>query len=206
MSAALWALSTPLGAQTRGAWTAGFAGTLGGGWQIEAADIGYARALRAGPLRVATLTARLGSFVDEGAILGGARGFIFGLTLGGHTGLLSLADLGTETSKSQVGVDLTVEGTAYVGTRSPFPEGSPWGAVTVLPGLKFGDPDGVQFGLQLGPAIFLLYIVYRIVIFFNNSIKIRIFFRIFFLFIMLIHSFPLISFIFILHLHILGVK
>ena len=154
MSAALWALSTPLGAQTRGAWTAGFAGTLGGGWQIEAADIGYARALQAGPLRVATLTARLGSFVDEGAILGGARGFIFGMTLGGHTGLLSLADLGTETSKSQVGVDLTVEGTAYVGTRSPFPEGSPWGAVTVLPGLKFGDPDGVQFGLLLGPTFF----------------------------------------------------
>src|SRR5207248_9198270 len=53
------------------------------------------------------------------------------LTLGGHTGLLSLADLGTETSKSEVGVDLTVEGTAYLGSRSPFPEGSPWGALTV---------------------------------------------------------------------------
>ena len=154
MSAALCALSTPLGAQARGAWTAGFAGTLGGGWQIEAADIGYARALRAGPLRVAWLSARLGSFVDEGAILGGARGFVFGVTLGGHTGLLSLADLGTETSKSQVGVDLTVEGTAYLGARSPFPEGSPWGALTVLPGLKFGDPDGVQFGLLVGPTFF----------------------------------------------------
>src|SRR5207248_6901834 len=76
------------------------------------------------------------------------------LTLGGHTGLLSLADLGTETSKSEVGVDLTVEGTAYLGSRSPFPEGSPWGALTVLPGLKFGDPDGVQFGLLLGPTWF----------------------------------------------------
>src|SRR5207244_2865310 len=65
MSAALWALSTPLGAQSRGAWTLGFAGT-----------------------------------------------------------------------------------------RSPFPQGSPWGALTVLPGLKFGDPDGVQIGLLLGPTFF----------------------------------------------------
>src|SRR5207247_70531 len=125
MSAALVALSTPLGAQRRGAWTVGFAGTLGGGWQVEAADVGYARAVRAGPMRVASLTARLGSFVDEGAILGGARGFVFGLTLGGHTGLLPLADLGTETSKSEVGVDLTVEGTAYLGARSPFPKARP---------------------------------------------------------------------------------
>src|SRR5207249_652688 len=83
-------------------------------------------AMLVGPLRVASLTARLGSFIDEGAIIGGARGFVFGLTLGGHTGLLPLADLGTETSKSEVGVDLTVEGTGYLGTRSPFPRGSSW--------------------------------------------------------------------------------
>src|SRR2546425_13164992 len=101
MSAALWALSTPLGAQSHGAWTLGFAGTLGGGWQIEAADIGYARRVRAGPLRVAALTARLGSFVDEGAVLGGARGFGFGLTLGGLTGLHPIASLGSATSTEQ---------------------------------------------------------------------------------------------------------
>jgi len=51
-------------------------------------------------------------------------------------------------------VDLTVEGTGYLGTRSPFPQGSSWGALTVLPGLKFGDPDGVQIGLLLGPTFF----------------------------------------------------
>src|SRR5207247_7820089 len=148
MLVTLLTLSTPLAGQSggrggrggRGAWVFGFAGTLGGGWQVEAADVGYARAVRAGPMRVASLTARLGSFVDEGAILGGARGFVFGLTLGGHTGLLPLADLGTEPSKSEVGVDLTVEGTAYIGARSPFPQGSRWGALTVLPGLKSGAP------------------------------------------------------------------
>src|SRR5256885_2495576 len=88
MSAALWALSTPLGAQTRGAWTLGFAGTLGGGWQVEAADVGYARAVRAGPLRVASLTARLGSFIDEGAIIGGGRGVAVWPAPGGPPGRL----------------------------------------------------------------------------------------------------------------------
>ena len=68
--------------------------------------------------------------------------------------MLSLATLGTETSKSEVGADLTVEGTGYLGAHTPLPQGSPWGAVTVLPGLKFGDPDGVQVGLLLGPTFF----------------------------------------------------
>jgi hypothetical protein len=154
MSAALLALSTPLGAQSRGAWTVGLAATVGGGWQIEGADVGYVRAAHAGPLRVASVSARLGSFIDEGAILGGTRGFVFGLTLGGHTGMLALADLGTETSKSEVGVDLTVEGTGYLGAHTPLPQGSPWGALTLLPGLKFGDPDGMQIGLLLGPTFF----------------------------------------------------
>jgi hypothetical protein len=156
MSAGWLALSTPLAAQTapRGGLTLGFAGTLGGGWQIEAADVGYARALRAGPLRVASLTARLGSFMDEGAIIGGARGFVFGLTVGGHTGLWTLAELGAETTTSQIGLDLTVEATGYLGSRSPLAVGSPWGAVTVLPGLRFGDPDGAQLGLLIGPTVF----------------------------------------------------
>jgi hypothetical protein len=154
MLVAMPALSTSLAAQSRGGWMVGFAGTLGGGWQVEAAEVGYALAVRAGPARVMSLSARLGSFVDEGAILGGARGFVFGLTLGGHTGLWTLATLGSEESSSEVGVDLTVEGTGYLGSRSPLPQGSPWGAVTLLPGIKFGDPDGVQIGLLVGPTVF----------------------------------------------------
>lgn len=158
MLATATALSTPLAAQSgggqRGALALGFAGTLGGGWQVEAADIGYARAVRAGPIRVASLSARLGSFMDQGAIIGGARGFVFGLTLGGHTGLWTLAELGNETSSSEVGLDLTVEATGYLASRSPLAVGSPWGAVTVLPGVRFGDPDGAQFGVLIGPTFF----------------------------------------------------
>src|ERR1051325_8129543 len=137
MLAALLALSTPLAGQSggqharggRGAWVLGFAGTLGGGWQVEAADVGYARVVAAGPLRIATLSARIGSFIDEGAIIGGSRGFLAGLTLGGRTKPVRLADLGTETSTSEVGGDLAIEATGYVGANSPLPQGAPWGGV-----------------------------------------------------------------------------
>ena len=89
MLVTLLTLSTPLAGQSggrggrggRGAWVFGFAGTLGGGWQVEAADVGYARVVAAGPLRVATLAARVGSFIDEGAIIGGSRGFLAGLII-----------------------------------------------------------------------------------------------------------------------------
>src|SRR5439155_19021630 len=127
MLATLLTLSTPLAGQSggrggrggRGAWVFGFAGTLGGGWQVEAADVGYARVVAAGPLRVATLAARVGSFIDEGAIIGGSRGFLAGLTLGGRTKPVRLADLGTETSTSEVGADLAIEATGYLGAHSP---------------------------------------------------------------------------------------
>jgi hypothetical protein len=145
-------LSTPLVAQTQ--WSVGFAGTLGGGWQIEGAEFGAVRRLAAGPLRFGSLSVRLGSFVDEGAIIGGTRGLMAGVSLGARSGLAKLADVGTENSPSAFGVDLTVEATGYLGTRSPLPEGSPWAALSVLPGLRFGDADGVHYALLIGPSIF----------------------------------------------------
>ena len=153
MLAGLTGLSTLLVAQSGGV-TVGLAGTLGGGWQVEAADVGYAHALRAGPLSVVALTARVGSFIDEAAIIGGARGIVFGVTLAGRTPMVHLADLGSDSSASQLGLDLTLEATGYAGSRNPLPEGSPWGAVSALPGLRFGDPNGAQYALLLGPTVF----------------------------------------------------
>ncbi len=145
-------LSTQLAAQS--AWTLGLAGTLGGGWQIEGADVGLVRHVRAGPFRLALVSGRFGSFVDEGAVIGGVRGFVAGLTLGARTGLARLAQLGEETKPSDLGLDLGIEATGYVGSRSPLPQGSPWVAVAVLPGLRFGDAGGVQYSLVVGPTVF----------------------------------------------------
>jgi hypothetical protein len=152
MLAALVGLSTPLAGQ--GALTLGFAGTLGSGWQIEGLDVGFARRVHAGPIAALSLTARLGSFIDEGAIVGGARGFLFGTSLAARTPTATIAELGADTGSSRIGVDLTVEATGYAGARSPLPVGSPWGAVSVLPGLRFGDPNGARFGLLIGPTVF----------------------------------------------------
>lgn len=154
MLVGLLALSTPVVGQG-GALSFGLAGTLGGGWQIEAFDAGYVRRVRAGPIAAVGLSARLGSFIDEGAIIGGARGFVFGTTLAVRTPTATIAELGADTSASRIGLDLTVEATGYVGSHSPLPVGSPWGAISALPGLRFGDPNGTRFGLLLGPTVFL---------------------------------------------------
>ena len=148
MLTALVGLSTPLTGQG-GALTVGLAYTVGSGWQVEGLEVGLAHTVHAGPIAALSLTARLGSFIDEGAIIGGARGFVFGTSLAARTPTWTIAELGADTSASRIGVDLTVEATGYVGSRSPLPVGSPWGAVSVLPGLRVG-----QFGLVLGPTAF----------------------------------------------------
>src|SRR5213083_833442 len=153
MLVVLAALSTPLAGQT--ALGVGFAATLGSSWQIEGVDVGFTRSARLGPLRFLGVGARFAGFVDEGAIFGGTRGFISGLTLTARTGRSTLAELGDPTNVTTFGVDLTVEATGYLAANSPLPVGSRWAAVTVLPGLRFGNPGGSQFTLMIGPTFFL---------------------------------------------------
>ena len=154
MLTALVGLSTPLTGQG-GALTVGLAYTVGSGWQVEGLEVGLAHTVHAGPIAALSLTARLGSFIDEGAIIGGARGFVFGTSLAARTPTWTIAELGADTSASRIGVDLTVEATGYVGSRSPLPVGSPWGALSLLPGLRFGDPNGSRLGLLIGPTVFM---------------------------------------------------
>ena len=144
-------LSTPLAAQdTRGGiLTLGLAYTVGSGWQIQGLDVGYGRGVRSGPIAALSLGARLGEFIDQRAIIGGSQGFVFGATLAARTRSLKLAEFGSDTAPSRMGVDLTVETTGYAGAHSPLGIGSPWGAVSVLPGVRFGS-----LGLVLGPTAF----------------------------------------------------
>src|SRR2546422_9316870 len=75
MLTTLVGLSTPLAGQN--AVTAGLAYTVGSGWQVEGFDVGLARAVHAGPIAALSLTARLGSFINEGAIIRRARRVVF---------------------------------------------------------------------------------------------------------------------------------
>src|SRR2546426_8456598 len=92
MLTALVGLSTPLAGQGN-ALTAGLAYTVGGGWQVEGLDFGVARAVHAGPIAALSLTARIGSFIDEGALLRRPRGLIFGTSVAARTPTAPLAQL-----------------------------------------------------------------------------------------------------------------
>jgi hypothetical protein len=152
------ALSTPLAAQS--AIGVGVAATVGGSWQIEAVDLGYVQAVHAGPLRYVSVGGRFGAFVNEGAVFGGAQGFVAALVLQARTGLLQVADVGNESNPSSFGVDVTFEAVGYGGTNAPANTplsqlGSAWGAFSVLPGVRFGNPESVRSGLVIGPTVLL---------------------------------------------------
>ncbi|MBI1967799.1 MAG: hypothetical protein HYS40_07400 [Gemmatimonadetes bacterium] len=158
MLMALGWLSTPLAAQTESSgtsWGLGFAATLGSGWQIEGGEIGVQRHVGTGPVRFVTAAVRLGSFIDQGAIIGGGRGFVAALAVGARTGAVTLFEVGSEEEPTRVALDLTVEAAGYLGANSPLPQGGRWAAVAVLPGLRFGNPGSVQYHVLLGPTAFL---------------------------------------------------
>ena len=69
--------------------------------------------------------------------------------LAARTRALTLAEFGSDSAPSSMGLDLTVETTGYVGAHSPLGIGSPWGAVSGLLGLRVGN-----FGLVFGPTAF----------------------------------------------------
>ncbi len=150
-------LSTSLSAQARsgGTWFFGLAATLGAGWQIEGADLGLARRIGAGPVRALGVAGRFGSFINEGAIIGGAQGFIAALALSARSGRVDLAQMGPDNNPTTFGLDLTVELAGYLGSSSPLPQRGRWTSLAVLPGLRFGSPDGGQWSLVVGPTAFL---------------------------------------------------
>ena len=156
MLVAASALSTPLAGQS--AFAVGVAATVGGNWQFEAVDLGYVAGVHAGPLRYVSVGARFGAFVNEGVFIGGSQGFIAALVLQARTKLLQLADVGSETNPSSFGLDVTFEAVGYGAANEPrataFSDlGSAWGAVSILPGLRFGNPETIRYGIVFGPTV-----------------------------------------------------
>jgi len=145
-------MSTPLAAQSR--LSVGLAATLGSGWQIEGGEVGIVKRAHFGPFQSFGGSLRLASFIDEGAIIGGGRGIISALALSARTGQLSLAEMGDEHNLTVIGLDLSIEASGYLASNSPLPEGGHWVGVALLPGLRFGSPDGTQYHLVVGPALF----------------------------------------------------
>lgn len=157
---ALGGLSATLAAQTpqgdsstkapsRHAIGFGYFATLGSYWQIEAVEVGYVRHLSRG-LSAISLTGRLGTFIDETGVIGGSRGMVFATTLAARTRMKRIAQLGEDEKGTAIGLDVTFEASAYLASGSPFWQGSRWGAIALLPGLRIG-----KGAIVIGPTAFL---------------------------------------------------
>ena len=95
----------------------GFVASLGANWQMEAAEVGYVRRPSHG-LAAIGLAGRLGTFVDESAMLGANKGVVFGATLSARTQMKRLAQLGAEEPGTGIGLDLTFELSGYTAAKS----------------------------------------------------------------------------------------
>jgi hypothetical protein len=165
--AAVSALATTLAAQShdapqgpppttarRDAIGFGFFATLGAYWQMEGVEIAYARRPRR-VLAAVSLSGRVGTFINQSSMLGGARGAVFGATLAGRTHLKSIAQFGADEHGTGLGFDVTFEVTGYTASGSPLVQGARWLAVSVLPAFSVGSGDAPHFSIVVGPTAFL---------------------------------------------------
>src|SRR2546423_15058214 len=111
MLMAVGALSTTLAAQSgdsvktvpsNHAIGFGYFATLGSNWQIEAAEIGYVHRLSHG-LAAFSIAGRVGTFIDESAVLGGPRGMVFATTGSTRTRMRRIAQLGEDERATPIG-------------------------------------------------------------------------------------------------------
>lgn len=128
--------------------TFGYFATLGTNWQIEAMEVGYLRHPKHGAAAVA-IAGRLGTFMEESAVLSASRGAVFAVAISARTHMRQISELGREERPIPIGLDLTVEATGYFAASSPFWQGSNWYAVAVLPSLRAG-----RGAITLGPTLF----------------------------------------------------
>ena len=164
---ALGALTTTLAAQsntaqadsaqaTKGSQHAigfGLVATLGANWQIESAEIGYVHRPARGVAAVG-IAARLGTFMNESAMIGGNQGFVFATTLSVRTRMKSIAQFGADEHGTGIGFDLTLELSGYLAASSPMTLGSRWLGVSMLPAFSVGSGSAPHFAIVIGPTAF----------------------------------------------------
>lgn len=149
---ALIVSSVPLCGQS--AFTIGYSGTLGSNWQIEALEGGLVGHTGWGPVRYVSGTVRIGWFGDQGAIIGGTRGFIGAGALALRSGRISVFTIGEDQNPTVVALDLSVEAAGYLASHAPSPWVAHSASFAALPGIRVGQSGGGQFVVLGGPAWF----------------------------------------------------
>jgi len=131
----------------------GFFATLGSNWQLEGVEVGYVRRMERG-LAAISVSGRIGTFINESAMIGGTQGIAFGGTIAGRTRMRSIAQFGEEEHGSAIGFDMTLEVSGYWSSNSPLSR-TQWMAVSLLPAISLGSGDAAHFGIVIGPTAFL---------------------------------------------------
>ena len=136
----------------------GVTGFTGGSWQPSGVDVAVLRPFGAPASHgVVSLGARLGSFVqDQAVLIGGSQGFFVTALLGVRRPVANLAMVGTDRDPSWVRLVAAPELGVSAGINSPLPEGSYWGTGALLLGLSFGGDQRIDenFAILAGPAVF----------------------------------------------------
>lgn len=138
---------------------AGVTGFTGGTWQPSGIELGLLWPLGRGGASTVSLTGRLGSFVqDQAVIYGSTQGFFTALLVGARTTLATIADVGSAENPSAVRFVGGVEAGGEVNFNSPLPQGSTMAIGAALAGISFGSGGGgieQGFALLFGPAVFV---------------------------------------------------
>jgi hypothetical protein len=151
-------LPTPATAAAPRGFAIGVTGFTGGNCQPSGVDLALLRPVGSPPGHgVMSLGVRLGSFVQDQAVLvGGSKGFFVTALLGVSRPIANLAMVGTEQDPNWVRLVAAPEVGVSAGADSPLPEGSYWGTGALLLGLSFGDDQRIDqnFAILAGPAVF----------------------------------------------------
>lgn len=150
-------LPSALAAQQRG-FTVGVTGFTGGNWQPSGVEVGTLRAVGAAPGQSVALMLRLGSFVqDQAVLIGGTTGFFVSVVGAYRRPLLTIAAMGSERDLSYARLAGVLELGVAKDFNSPLPQGNVRGTGAALVGFSFGGSGRIDenFAILGGPAWFV---------------------------------------------------
>lgn len=156
---ALLAILVPsvLAAQQSG-YTFGVTGFTGGDWQPSGVEIGLIRAVGRAPGQSVALMLRVGSFVQDQAVLvGGSTGFFTSVVGAFRRPIATLATVGSERNPAYVRLVCVAELGVSKDFNSPLPQGALRSTAAALFGFSFGSPGRIDesFAILAGPALFV---------------------------------------------------
>ena len=148
--------SVPVNA--RSAWVFGVTTFTGGEYQPSGVDATLAFRTEGMPFKAAGIGLRLGSYIQNQAVLiGRSQGYFAAAVANLRRPLVTLATVGSEDYPTYLKLELILEGVASFATNSPMPQGNVSGSLAPLLAISLGNRGVLDQGLSLviGPAWFV---------------------------------------------------